>query len=61
MLAILYCRKQPAEYLHGENREALITDVRRMLAGLSDAERKVWTLMIASKEAGTERVFGPKI
>lgn len=61
MIAILYCRGLPVEQLHGKSRERAIDDANLMLAGLTDIQRRDWSLVIIIEGNRPERLFGPKV
>lgn len=61
MLAVLYCRTQWMEQVKVADKEEALTVSSVLLEGLTDTERKDWSLVIVTGRDKAERLFGPKI
>lgn len=61
MLAILYCRAQRIEQVKVADKEEAIAVASVLLEGLTDTERKDWSLVIVTGRDKAERLFGPKV
>lgn len=61
MIAILYCRRLPVEQMADRDRERLLHHVNLALSGLTDEERRDWTLVLVQNGRKPKRLWGPGI